>query len=71
MFNNVHVSYEGEDARPPFALNDVKNVDFLHVKAMHGEGVPVFDLQNVTNFATHFTSSLSDTLVVKTEKSMF
>jgi polygalacturonase len=68
-FNNVQVSYDGEDARPPFSLNDVKNVDFMHVKAMRTEGVPEFILKNVSNFRTHFTSSVPDTVMLKTEKS--
>lgn len=71
VFNNVQVNYDGEEARSPFCLNEAENVEFSHVKAMHGEGVPVFNLQNVTNFVTHFTSSVADTMVVKTEKSMF
>jgi hypothetical protein len=68
-FNNVQVSYDGDEARPAFSLNDVKNVDFLHVKAMRTEGVPEFILQNVLNFRTHFNSSVQDTVVLKTDKS--
>ena len=70
-FNNVQVSYEGDEARPAFFLNDVKNVGFLHVQAQRSDGVAEFVLQNVSNFRTHFTSSVPDTLIVKTNKTTF
>jgi polygalacturonase len=70
-FNNVQVSYEGEEARPPFSLKDVKNVDFMHVRAQHAERIPAFVLQDVSNFRSHFTSSVPDTVVVKTNKIAF
>jgi len=66
-FNNVQVSYTDQEARPAFYLNDVKNVDFLHVKALRTEGVPEFVLKNVENFRTHFTMSIPDTNLPKTE----
>ena len=68
-FNNVQVSYEGEEARPAFVLNDVKNVDFMHVKAKRTEGVPEFVLDNVSDFRTHFNSSVQDTVILKAVKS--
>jgi len=49
---DVEVSYLKQDARPPFILNDVKGVDFRHVKAPHADGVPAFDLKNVEDFST-------------------
>jgi polygalacturonase len=70
-FNNVKVVYEGEEARPAFSLNDVKNASFLHVNAQRPEGAPLFVLQNVSDFRTHFTFSVPDTLVVKTNKTAF
>ena len=68
-FNNVQVSYDGEDARPAFYLNDVKNVDFMHVKAKSTVDVPGFVLRNVSNFRTHYTSAVPDTVILKTDKS--
>jgi len=68
-FNNVQVSYDGQEARPAFSLNNVKNVDFMHVKAQRTEGVPEFSLQNVSNFRTHYTSSVPDTVIMKTAQS--
>ncbi len=67
IFDNVQVTYDGEEARPAFYLNDVKNADFLHVKAKRTAGVPEFVLKNVTNFRTHYNYSLPDTLIQQTE----
>jgi hypothetical protein len=49
-----------EDARPPFILNDVKGIDFRHVKAQHAESVPTFDLKNVEDFSTRDCWPVSD-----------
>ena len=57
---DVEVSYIKEDARPPFILNDVKSVDFRHVKAQHAESVPTFDLKNVEDFSTRDCWPLPD-----------
>jgi polygalacturonase len=65
-FSNVQVSYDGDEARPAFYLNDVENVDFIHVKAKRTEDVPEFVLKNVSNFRTHYTSSVPDTVVLQT-----
>jgi len=67
IFDNIQVTYDGEEARPAFYLNDVKNADFLHVKAKRTAGVPEFVLKNVTNFRTHYNYSLPDTLIQQTE----
>lgn len=66
-FNNVQVSYTDTEERPAFYLNDVKNADFLHVKAKRSEGVPEFVLKNVENIRTHYTLSIPDTTIPKTE----
>jgi len=69
VFDNVQISYDGEEARPAFYLNDVKNAEFLHVKAKRQDGVPEFVLRNISDFRTHHTTSVPDTLIQKTEKS--
>lgn len=66
-FSNVQVSYTDEEARPAFYLDDVKGADFLHVKAKRAPGTPEFVLKNVTNFRTHYTSSIADTTLTKTD----
>ena len=58
--NNVDVSFENEDFRPPFILNDVKGAEFRNVEAKTAEGVPAFVLKNVERFSTHQCKPLSD-----------
>ena len=70
-FNNVQVTFDGEEARPAFFLNDVKNVDLMHVNAKRNEGAPGIILKNVSDFRTHFTFQVPDTLILKTEGATF
>lgn len=67
-FNNVHISYTGEELRPAFHLLDVADADFNHVKAQHAAGVPEFVLKGVTNFSTHYTQSVADSKFPETAK---
>jgi polygalacturonase len=50
--NNVDVSFENEDFRPPFILEDVKKAEFRNVEAQVADQVPAFILKNVTDFST-------------------
>jgi len=50
--NNIDISYENEDFRPPFILDDVKDAEFRNVEAKTAEGVPAFVLKNVKDFST-------------------
>ena len=68
-FNNVQVSYTDQELRPAFHLMDVKNADFVHVKAQRSDSVPEFVLKNVVNFTTHYTLSVPDTTIHRTENS--
>lgn len=70
-FSNVQVSYTDAEARPAFFLYDVKSADFMHVKAKRAEGVPEFVLKNVENFRTHYTQSVADMSVAKTDSSSY
>ena len=66
-FNNVQVSYTDKEERPAFHLLDVKNADFNHVKAQRSAGAPEFILKNVSNFSTHYTATIPDNNIPKTE----
>lgn len=50
--SDVNLSYIREDARPPFILNEVRDVELRHVRAQHANGVPTFVLNNVYDFST-------------------
>lgn len=58
---NIKVEYANEDFRSAFVLEDVKGADFVHVKAQHAPGVPVFALKNVSDFNTYLSRPLPDT----------
>jgi hypothetical protein len=51
--NNVEVGFMKEDRRPAFVLDNVKAVDFQHVKARKAAGVPAIVLLNVEDFSVH------------------
>jgi len=50
-----------QDRRPAFVIEDVKGVDFQHVKAQKAEGVPTFVLKNVEGFGVHGSAPVADT----------
>ncbi len=51
-FNNVDLAFETPDARPGFVLDDVTDASFDQVKMQRADdGLPSFQLQNVTNFS--------------------
>lgn len=50
QMNNINVEFEENDERPPFILDDVKGVDFFNIKAENADNIPVFWLNNVSDF---------------------
>ena len=51
QMRDVEVSYLSPDLRPAFWLNDVKGVEFIHVKAQRESDVPSFVLKDTTGFS--------------------
>jgi len=49
-FDNVNVSYEKDDARPAFVLDDVKNAEFFRSNVELAAKKRLFSLKNVTGF---------------------
>jgi polygalacturonase len=60
QMNNINIEFENTDARPVFILDDVKNVDFMNVKAETAKDVPVFWLKNVSGFSMQRVNQLKD-----------
>jgi hypothetical protein len=58
---NVEISTQKEDFRPAFVLNDVQGADFFRVKAPEATNVPVFALNNVSNFSVARSRPVPDT----------
>jgi len=62
QLDNVQVSVEEPDARPPFVLEDVRGAEFNHVKAERPSGAPAFLLRGgVEQFSTHRVEGVADT----------
>jgi polygalacturonase len=69
--NNVEVSFMKDEARPAFVLEDVKNVDFFHVKAQKAEGVATFVLRNVSDFSVQQSRPVADMRLERVEQKNF
>ena len=69
--NNVDVRYLTEDMRPAFLLDDVKGVDFYHVKAQKAANIPTLVLRNVVDFSTHQCSGVPDMRLDRVEQKKF
>lgn len=66
--NNVDVSFENEDFRSPFILEDVKQAEFRNVEARKTEQVPAFILKNVKDFSTFQCKPVSDMQIESVEQ---
>jgi polygalacturonase len=70
-FDNVEVSFEKDDARPAFLLDDVKNIEFFRTNAQISNGVKMFSLKNVSNFGFFQSRNVDDTKFERVEKKEF
>ncbi|MEP6847882.1 MAG: glycoside hydrolase family 28 protein [Acidobacteriota bacterium] len=68
MFDKVEVSFEKEDLRPAFVLEDVKNAEFFRANAQLSGGAKLFSLKNVTNFSAAQMRSLEDIKIATAEQ---
>jgi polygalacturonase len=66
-FDNVEVSFETDEARPAFVLDDVKNIEFYRTNAELFGGAKMFVLKNVSNFSIEQSHTVADTKIAKTE----
>jgi polygalacturonase len=67
QLDKVEVSFMENDLRPAFFLDDVKNADFIFVKAQKAEGIPSISLKNVTNLNIFRSLNLADRKIDKAE----
>jgi polygalacturonase len=70
-FNDIEVSFEKDDARPAFMLDDVKDVWFSGAGAELSDGAKMFHLRNVTNFTYRDVRGLADGRVDSAESKEF
>jgi Endopolygalacturonase len=67
QLNNIEVSFMENDLRPAFFLDDVKNAEFMFVKAQKSEGVPYMSVKNVTNLSFFRSLDIIDRKIDKAE----
>lgn len=70
-FENVEVSFEKDDFRPAFILDDVKNVQFFRTNAELFGAAKMFVLKNVSGFSVQQSRTVEDTKILKAEKQEF
>jgi hypothetical protein len=71
QMNNVEVSYLGEEVRPAFVLDDVKNVDFFRIKAKTVANTKTFCLKNVQQFSIEQSDAIEDKKLVSVVSACF
>lgn len=71
VFDNVDVSFDKDDQRPAFLLDDVKTAAFYRTRARLSLGAKLFDLRNVNNFRAIQTPGFADIFVEKIERKVF
>jgi len=70
-FDNVEVSFEKDDTRPAFMLDDVKDVGFFRTSAELLGGAKMFVLKNVSDFSLAQSRNLADVKIAKTDMREF
>lgn len=70
-FDNVEVTFENDDKRPAFLLDDVKNVDFFRTNAELSAGAKMFVLKDVTNFTLLQSRTVADTKIARVDSREF
>lgn len=67
QLNNIEVSFIQNDLRPPFILDDVKNAEFMFVKAQKSDGVQNMSLKNVVNLNIFRSLGITDRKIEKVD----
>jgi len=67
VLNNLKMSFEVPDARPPFVLEDVENAHFWGIQVKRINDVPWFILKNVSDFSVKLSPEIKDTVVELTK----
>ena len=66
--SNVEISYLSDELRPAFVLDDVNGVTFNHVAAQRADGISMFVLKNVSDFATYECKGVSNMHLEKVDQ---
>jgi polygalacturonase len=69
--DNVDMSFDSDDGRPAFVLDDVKDVQFFRTNARLSSGSKMFDLTNVSTFAVSQSRNVADTKIDRIGQKQF
>jgi polygalacturonase len=70
-FQSVDVSFEKNDARPAFFLDDVANIEFFRTNAQLSQDAKMFVLRNVSDFTSSQSRGRDDVKIAKADKREF
>ena len=70
-FDNVEVSFESNEGRPAFFLDNVKNVEFFRTTAQLSAEAKMYVLKNVSDFSSSQSRNREDVKIAKTERREF
>ena len=59
--SNIEIVPQKQDMRPTFVLDDVQGADFFRIRTPHVENVPMFVLDNVSDFSVAHARPVADT----------
>jgi polygalacturonase len=69
--NNVQISFLGQETRPAFVVDDVKDIDLVNVKAQKAPEAPLFSLKKVDDFTIRQSRTLADKKIIHSAGSEF
>jgi len=70
-FDNVEVSFAGDEARPAFLLENVKGIEFFRTNAQLSKDAKMFVLKNVSDFSVQQSKNISNMKLEQIEKREF
>jgi hypothetical protein len=68
---DVQVSFDQNDTRPAFVLQDVRDVELDAIRASKAPGVPTFVLRNVQDFRVVRSRPVADRVLKRVVKQSF
>jgi polygalacturonase len=69
--SNIDIRFLGEDQRPAFVLDDVKDADFINIKVKRAAAAPAFVLKKVEQFTLRASRDLPDQKVEQAKEKSF
>ncbi len=69
--HDVEVSFQKDEARPAFMLDDVSGINLHNIRAQRGSGEAQFVLKNVTDFSITNSKGIADTKIERIDAKKF